>query len=294
MSVNNKSSALKMLWLENTVELILAFFLFTLDFLVPPAISSVNNDVEDRFASLFLNKFNQIWMLPVSVRVFLSAVIVSFFTAPLVLSFAWQTVRKECVMNRGRTSVDESTDVTAPEVPVLNHHSIGFVRLWSRWAFVTSISGWALREYAQQILGPKFTYQISDPGNLITTGVYRYLIHPGYTGAFFHITGIGMLAMVALPFGNFIFMSDVQTSAKQNTFQESNKDTQQKDLRQRNHNSTYRIITVYTTCLILWSSMLLQAIHLRIIDEEHMLEQIFDDQWHAHVASRWHLLPFIW
>ena len=59
-----------------------------------------------------------------------------------------------------------------------------------------SFAGWGLRKWAQHTLGDLFTYQISNPGTLVTAPPYTVLLHPGYTGIVLHIAGVVMLSTV--------------------------------------------------------------------------------------------------
>ena len=57
--------------------------------------------------------------------------------------------------------------------------------------------GWGLRQWAKRTLAASFTYVISNPEELITTGPYRWWVHPGYAGIVTHVVGLVMIA--ALP-----------------------------------------------------------------------------------------------
>ena len=74
-------------------------------------------------------------------------------------------------------------------------------REW-RWRWVmagtsTALLGWGLRKWAKQTLAGAFTYIISTPKELVTTGPYQWWVHPGYAGVIAHVTGLVMLAAVS-------------------------------------------------------------------------------------------------
>jgi protein-S-isoprenylcysteine O-methyltransferase Ste14 len=74
-------------------------------------------------------------------------------------------------------------------------------REW-RWRWVmagtsTALLGWGLRKWAKQTLAGAFTYIISNPKELVTTGPYQWWVHPGYAGVIAHVTGLVMLAAVS-------------------------------------------------------------------------------------------------
>jgi protein-S-isoprenylcysteine O-methyltransferase Ste14 len=46
------------------------------------------------------------------------------------------------------------------------------------------IVGIPLRMVSYATLGKNFTFALAEPDSLITTGIYRYLQHPSYTGIF--------------------------------------------------------------------------------------------------------------
>jgi protein-S-isoprenylcysteine O-methyltransferase Ste14 len=42
------------------------------------------------------------------------------------------------------------------------------------------------------------------------------------------------------------------------------------------------------------TAMVLAVLQMRILDEEHLLKEIFGQRWAMHAAERWRLLPFVW
>ena len=59
-------------------------------------------------------------------------------------------------------------------------------------------SRYGLRRWAKVTLARNFVYQIAAPNTLIAAGPYAFLVHPSYTGALLHVTGIVMLGTAAL------------------------------------------------------------------------------------------------
>ena len=74
-------------------------------------------------------------------------------------------------------------------------------RKWRWRSLITATTmvllGWGLRQWAKRTLAASFTYVISNPEELITTGPYRWWVHPGYAGIVTHVVGLVMIA--ALP-----------------------------------------------------------------------------------------------
>eukprot|EP00658_Telonema_sp_P-2_P021459 TRINITY_DN18545_c0_g1_i4.p1 TRINITY_DN18545_c0_g1~~TRINITY_DN18545_c0_g1_i4.p1 ORF type:complete len:257 (+),score=42.55 TRINITY_DN18545_c0_g1_i4:99-869(+) len=64
---------------------------------------------------------------------------------------------------------------------------------WCVIGFWIGMAGCGFRWWAKQKLGEFFTYQLSVPSSLIVAGPYRWCIHPGYAGVFYHVFGVLML-----------------------------------------------------------------------------------------------------
>ena len=64
---------------------------------------------------------------------------------------------------------------------------------WSAAGLLVALAGWALRQWAKVELADKFQYQIAAPASLMSGGPYAWLVHPGYMGSYFHVTGATML-----------------------------------------------------------------------------------------------------
>jgi len=65
-------------------------------------------------------------------------------------------------------------------------------RLGERVAVVIAILGATLRLWAMNTLGRLFTFEVSvrEGHTLITTGPYRYLLHPSYSGGLMGLVGL--------------------------------------------------------------------------------------------------------
>ena len=48
------------------------------------------------------------------------------------------------------------------------------------------------------------------------------------------------------------------------------------------------------TLLLALAAASLATMRVRIMDEEEMLSGVMGDVWNAHIAERWHLIPFVW
>jgi len=128
---------------------------------------------------------------------------------------------------------------------------------WFNMATITAVFGWALRVWSKQTLGKHFTYQISKPAHLVTSGPYRWLVHPGYTGVIFHFLGIVMLATKPLECSNW----------------------------------SSRLKLPVVVAFTAFAYMILLK---RIEDEEMMLSQHFSSSWLEHTSHRWKILPFLY
>ena len=120
---------------------------------------------------------------------------------------------------------------------------------WTIIGIIMSVTGFSLRLWAKITLGDLFTYQITQPTQLITSGPYYYFIHPGYIGA---ILQAFSLAIQVFPDVKFI-------------------------------SPTLRV--VLATFIIV---IILATINIRIQDEEELLENHFGKKlWTEHKNSKW-------
>jgi protein-S-isoprenylcysteine O-methyltransferase Ste14 len=66
-------------------------------------------------------------------------------------------------------------------------------RLWCLAAVALCVGGQAFRQWSKVVLGRFFTYQLTEPTELVTAGPYAVLLHPGYTGVIASHVGLHML-----------------------------------------------------------------------------------------------------
>ena len=102
-----------------------------------------------------------------------------------------------------------------------------------------------------------FTYQISTPAHIIISGPYQFLVHPGYSGAFIHMSAFIMLLTTPL---------------------------------NQRGKLTYLKVPITILLIAALSKMFLQ----RIEDEEILLSEHFGEQWTAHLNDKWRLFPYIY
>ena len=142
---------------------------------------------------------------------------------------------------------------------------------WANAGGAVALLGWGLRRWAKHELAALFTYQITAPGELLTTGPYRWLVHPGYAGSLAHSAGMVMLATVALD--DCSSSSSSRTTTRFGTFSPP----------------AARLPVLLALCAFAAAKVL-----ARIEDEEAMLREHFGgDRWAAHVSARWRLLPLV-
>jgi protein-S-isoprenylcysteine O-methyltransferase Ste14 len=70
----------------------------------------------------------------------------------------------------------------------------GGIWVWAALGCAVGISGFSLRAWSIASLGAAFTrnLQVTEAQRVVTTGPYRYLRHPAYTGAILLFAGIGI------------------------------------------------------------------------------------------------------
>ena len=132
---------------------------------------------------------------------------------------------------------------------------------WANAGGGIALLGWGLRRWAKHELAAMFTYQITAPEELLTTGPYCWLVHPGYAGSLLHSAGLVMLATVAL------------------------------DRRTTRFGTFFPARLPVSLALCAFAAA---KVFARIEDEEAMLrEQFGGDRWAAHVSARWRILPLV-
>lgn len=134
------------------------------------------------------------------------------------------------------------------------------VSSWNITVIVTTIiglCGYALRRWSQITLAEFFTYQISTPAHIIISGPYQFLVHPGYSGAFIHMSAFIMLLTTPL---------------------------------NQRGKLTYLKVPITILLIAALSKIFLQ----RIEDEEILLSEHFGEQWTAHLNDKWRLFPYIY
>ena len=96
--------------------------------------------------------------------------------------------------------------------------------VWAQWlGLLIMVAGLAIRLYSIQHLGRMFTrlVEIAPDHRLVTTGPYRLVRHPSYTGLLIFFLGIGLalgdwlsvLTMVGVPLAGIIYRIEVEESA---------------------------------------------------------------------------------
>lgn len=96
--------------------------------------------------------------------------------------------------------------------------------VWAQWlGLAVMVAGLAIRLYSILHLGRMFTrlVEIAPDHRLVTTGPYRLVRHPSYTGLLIFFLGIGLglgdwlsaLAMVGLPLAGIIYRIEVEERA---------------------------------------------------------------------------------
>ena len=126
-----------------------------------------------------------------------------------------------------------------------------------KWIIISSfvaLSGWGFRRWAKITLANQFTYQISLPRELITTGPYTHFIHPSYCGAILHIFGMGLIAIEPM----------------------------------KNKILGLSCVVLVTSIAIAGFSIRIDD------EENMLAGYFGHDVWKSHCATRWHLVPYWW
>jgi len=114
-----------------------------------------------------------------------------------LLSFVWElSTIKQFMIAIVATGMISGTIIRRQGSETKHSASTISSGLWEASAIIMSLSGWALRSWAKSTLSTFFTYRISQPTSLITTGPYSLLVHPGYLGGILHKLGILVLLVV--------------------------------------------------------------------------------------------------
>jgi len=129
--------------------------------------------------------------------------------------------------------------------------------------FLSICVGAPLRLFAFKGLGTDFTFRLAEPDRLVTTGLYRYVQHPSYTGL-----AIIMAANMAL-WGR----SDGAISAWFSP----------------RYMRWIRCIEPSALCVVAITTLAMSAIRIR--DEENMLKAKFGNEWEAWHAKTKRLIP---
>ncbi|KAI0971414.1 hypothetical protein F4678DRAFT_432823 [Xylaria arbuscula] len=140
---------------------------------------------------------------------------------------------------------------------------------WSRntavpLAFI--LAGASLRLVSYGALGSNFTFGLSEPDRLNTSGIYRYIQHPSYTGVIAMVVGVlglwarahGPLSSRFLPVGLFSELRRFEPVA---------------------------LSVVFASAVTLASK--------RVKDEEAMLRAKFGEQWEAWHSRTARFIPFL-
>lgn len=153
------------------VSLLSLLLLQTLDIFIPPASLPSAPIAEDRLGGVDFLRW--VWAQHVVAQFTLSV-----FGAVVIYGCAVFVARLIVRIGLGRTPNEGASQLAWPVIGL----SIG--------AF-----GWGLRRWAKQELGSQFTYQISNPQSLVTSGPFSYVAHPGYAGSILHVCGFCILAV---------------------------------------------------------------------------------------------------
>jgi protein-S-isoprenylcysteine O-methyltransferase Ste14 len=142
-----------------------------------------------------------------------------------------------------------------------------------RWSTDTTIpialvlcAGVPLRLYAYRSLGKNFTFQLTKPAHLVTSGLHSYMQHPSYTGA----------AILGFSCSFWLLRCDGVISCWLPPW-------------------LYQIVTrmgVFTNAFIL-SSWFAWLLWIRIREEEKMLKNTFGAEWERWHAATPRFLPFL-
>jgi protein-S-isoprenylcysteine O-methyltransferase Ste14 len=128
------------------------------------------------------------------------------------------------------------------------------------FSFLAIVLGYLIRKWAFLVLGKLFTYKLTirKGHTLITTGPYRWVRHPSYSG----------LALVVFGVIRFLFNP--------------------------NHFSRFPLIQ-YLINISNWTQTLLfpMIVIYRISGEERMLEDQFKAEWLAYKSRTWRLIPYV-
>ena len=156
----------------------LALFGIFVDIFVPPAVlPEVSNGNLDTIGSNIL--LSWIWSLSTHEQVLLS------FLATAVLLGVMTFV----------------SSIASPGGTISHARDFEWKQVMPNGATI-ALMGWALRCWAKVSLSEQFTYIVTTPPSLLSSGPYTLLIHPGYAGSLLHMCGIFILA--ARPFGKYI------------------------------------------------------------------------------------------
>jgi protein-S-isoprenylcysteine O-methyltransferase Ste14 len=70
-------------------------------------------------------------------------------------------------------------------------------------------AGFLVRVLSIKCLKKNFTFRVSKPQTLVTTGMYKYIRHPMYLGSILMVVGLGMIhALIGVGYLAFIFFLD--------------------------------------------------------------------------------------
>ena len=117
------------------------------------------------------------------------------------LSWVWSLSTSEQILLSSMATLLLRCVIAFPSRVFLGNISHARDFEWKVIGVVVGLSGWGLRLWAKYTLAASFTYQVSIPPSLVTSGPYSLLVHPGYSGVILHICGILILA--TRPFDRF-------------------------------------------------------------------------------------------
>ena len=143
----------------------------TLDIFIPPAALPPAPIAQDRLGGVGFLRW--VWAQPIAAQFLFSV-----FGAAVIYGSAILVARVIARLGLGRTYNEGASRLT-----------------WPVFGLSVGVFGWGLRRWAKQELGSQFTYQISNPQSLVTSGPFSYVVHPGYAGSILHVCGFCIVAV---------------------------------------------------------------------------------------------------
>lgn len=226
-----------------TICLSLLIFLFVQDVCSPPAELPQAGPLEtDRLGNFSISVF--IWNRCSNLEQTLLSILM---TIPFV--FQW---RLALLMGKKKEQEQEKNQVGNVQESFVSWNTTS-----TAVATIVGLCGYTLRQWSEKTLAELFTYQISKPTHIVTSGPYRFLVHPGYSGGLIHV--MALITLFIAPLGH-------------------------------RGKWTYLKVPIIILSIAFATTLILDRIEV----EEIMLSEHFGEQWTTHVNDKWRILPYIY